>query len=291
VVLAAVLCSPLPAQAEWTEWIAEGDARYASYDNINYSAYDSDRLSDRALVIAATGGRYHQLTGATRLRLTADVEAGKYDKYDKLDYTSLGATAAITHKLGLGTQAPWVRGQFSAAKLNVNSDMRDSTIYEAGIRTGKRFTPQFDGQAGLTYRSRDGKNGPVSNPAYATDVFDQQSVTLSLEGGYALTENAALTFGYSYRDGEFDSACTTANIAQAQAAEGSNMKTLASEDAYNVPMCVYKLEGKTHIYALNLSFALGRTTSLRLGLERHDVQGEALGYENTIARIAFVYAP
>ncbi len=249
--LASALLSGTPlAQAEWGEWITEVDARYADHDNINYSAFANDELNDRALIVSGSFGRYLQLTNATRLRLTADLEAGTFDKYDKLDYTSIGLSAAVTHKLGLGAEAPWVRGQVSVSSLNVDSNMRDSKIYEIGVQTGKRFTPRLDGQIGLTYRSRDGKNGPVVDPALPTELFDQKNVTLSVEGNYLLTERLALTLGYSYRDGDFDSACTGGNVATVLASEGANVKALAFDDAYDLaqPMCAYKLEGKAHIF-------------------------------------------
>lgn len=291
-VLGASLTAAVPgALAEWSEWIADVDVRLAHQQNINYSAFSNDKLSDSALIPSASFGRYLQLGNATRLRLTADVEAGKFDTYDRLDYTQLGATAALHHKYGLGSEAPWVRAQLSVASLNVDSDMRDSTIYEIGVQTGKRLAPRFDGQVGLAYRSRNGKNGPVVDPLVPTDVFDQDSVTVSLGGSYLVTENVALTFGYAHRRGEFDSTCTGGNVANVLAAEGTNVKALAFDDAYKLaqPMCAYKLDGKTNTFSFDVNYALGRQSSLRFGVERQDGKGDVLEYDNTIYRARFVY--
>lgn len=291
-VLGVVLAAAAPgAHAEWSEWIAEVEGRFARHDNINYSAFSNDVLSDHALIAAASFGRYFHFGNATRLRLTADVEAGKFDKYDPLDYIQAGATAALNHKYGLGPEAPWVRAQFSLASLNVDSNMRDSTIYEIGVQSGKRLAPRFDGQVGLVYRSRDGKNGPTVDPLVPTDVFDQDSVTFSLGGTYLATESVALIFGYAHRRGEFDSSCTGGNVAQVLAAEGTNVEALAFDDAYKLsqPMCAYKLDGETNTFSFDVNFALGRQTSLRVGVERQDGKGDVLDYDNTIYRARFVY--
>jgi len=291
-VISILLVGVMPAaHAEWQEWITDVDIKYVDHDNINYSAFSNDELSDSAVIPMVSFGRYKQLSDTTRLRLTADIEAGKFDKFDKLDYNQIGITAAVRHKLGLGPKAQWIRGHIMAATLNVDSNIRDdSTIYEVGVKTGKRFTSRFDGEIGLAYRTRDGKNdNPVVNPAIPTDVFDQDSTTLSLGGNYLLGENSSLSFGYSYRDGEFDSACTGPNVGTVLAVE--KVKAITFDDAFNltVPMCVYKLEGKTNTHSLSVNFAVGRQASLRIGLERQDGKGDVLDYENTIARIGFVY--
>jgi hypothetical protein len=277
--------------ADWQEWITDVDIRYASQDNLNYSATRfTEQKRDSAVAPKITFGRFNQLSDATRLRLTGEVEAGKFDKFDKLDYVQVGATTALTRKLGLGARAPWVQGHVSLWSLNVDSNMRDSTIYEIGVKTGKRFTPRFDGQIGLAYHSRDGKSGPVVDPTISTEVFDQDNVTLSLEGGYLITENSALTFGYSRRDGEFNSTCTGTSLAQVQAVE--KVKALAFDDerfGLPLPVCAYKIDGKTDTFSLGINIGIGRKASLRIGIERQDGKGDVLEYDNTVARIGFVY--
>jgi len=290
IAICCVSLSGIPfAHAEWGEWIMGLDARYVDHNNINYSAFSSDRLSDHTVVPSLVFGRYLQLGNVTRLSLTGEVEAGKFGKYDKLDYFQVGATAGLHHKLGLGAEAPWVRGHLSVWSLNVDSDMRDSTIYETGVQIGKRFSPQFDGHMGLTYRSRNGNSGPVVMPAFSTEVFDQKNVTLSAVGSYLLTEQAVLTFGYAFRNGDFDSSCTGANVTSVLAAEGAYVKALAFDDAYWLTRCAYKLEGKTRVYTLGLNYALGPNASLRVGVERQDGKGDVLSYADTIARLGFVY--
>ncbi len=292
IAICCVWLSNIPfAHAEWGERIMNLDVRYVDHNNINYSPFSSDRLSDYAVVPSLAFGRYLQLGDATRLSLTGEVETGKFGKYNKLDYVQVGATAGLHHKLGLGAEAPWVRGHLSAWSLNVDSDMRDSTIYETGVQIGKRFSPQFDGHMGLTYRSRNGNSGPVVDPSFNTKVFDQKNVTLSAVGSYLLTEHAALTFGYAFRKGDFDSSCTGANLANVPAAEWANMKALAYDDAFKLsqPMCAYRLEGKTHAYTLGFNYALGPNASLRVGVERQNGKGDVLSYTGNIVRLGFVY--
>ncbi len=294
-ILAAFICiSPIfsivSTHAEWAEWIAEGELKYLDSDNINYSAFSNDELSDNAIVPSLSIGRFKQIGDNTRLRLAGSLELGKFDEFDKLDYVKLGVTAALRHKLGLGLEVPWISGEVSLSALDVDSNIRDdSTLYEFGIRSGKRFTPRLDGQIGLEYTKRDGKNGPVVDPAIPTDVFDQESVALVLEGGFLLSEKALMTVGYSYRSGDFDSACTGPNVATVLAVE--NVKAITFDDAFNlsVPMCAYKLDGKTNIFDVSLLYSLHPNWSVELGIEYHDGKGDVLEYDATIVRFGFSY--
>ncbi len=276
--------------AEWTEWYAQGEVKYLDNDNINYSAFSNDELSDNAIVPSLSVGRYKQIGDNTRLRLTGDLELGKFDEFDKLDFAKLGATATLRHKLGLGPDVPWISGEVSVSALDVDSKIRDDgTLYELAIRSGKRFTPRIDGQIGVEYFKRDGNSGPVVDPAIPSDVFDQESVALVLEGGFLLSERVLLTAGYTYRSGDFDSACTGPNVASVLAVE--DVKAITFDDAFNlaVPMCAYKLDGKTNIFDASLLYSWNPNWSVEIGIEHRDGEGDVLEYDATIARIGVIY--
>lgn len=277
------------AHAEWAEWIADLDIRYLDNDNMNNSAYSNDELDDKALIPSAKFGRYKQLGDATRLLLTIDLEAGKFDDFDKLDYFQIGGTAALRHKTGLGRAAPWVGGHVSAKSLNVDSRLRDSTIYEVGVEAGKQLTERLDGSIKLAYESRDGEEGEVVDPALGTDVFDQDSVTLTLEGNYLLTDRASVTAAYAYRDGDFNSSCTPGNVALALAAETSNIDAITFDDAFDPNFCVYRLDGTINSVSLDLNYAVGAKSSFSVGIERRNGEGDTLDYDSTIWRVGFVY--
>lgn len=290
--LVTALCmSAGPTRAEWVEWIVDAEARATVNDNVNYSAFSNDELDDNSLSALVSLGRVFQFSDFTRLRLTADVDAGAFNEYNKLNYTQLGATAALHTKFGIGRDAPWVRLHVMGASLGVASNIRDdSTLYEIGARVGKRITSRLDATAGVAYRSRNGRdNNPVVLANVPTNVFDQDSTTVSLSLDYLLGERFFLTAGYSYRDGEFDSACTGPNVARVLAAE--NVKAITFDDAFKltVPMCAYKLDGTVHLVELGLSYALGQRSSLRLGVEHRSGEGKVLTYDNTLGRLAFIY--
>jgi hypothetical protein len=291
---AAIVTSPVfgivSAHAEWAEWFADGEIKYYDNDNINYSAFANDELSDNAIVPFLSIGRYKQVGDNTRLRLAGELELGKFDEFDKLDFVRLGAAATLRHKLGLGPDVPWISGEVSVSALDVDSNIRDDgTLYEFAIRSGKRFTPRLDGQIGIEYFKRDGIDGPVVDPAIPSNVFDQEHVALVLEGGFLLSETALLTVGYSYRSGDFDSACTGPNVAQVLAVE--DVKAITFDDAFNlaVPMCAYKLDGKTNIFEASLLYSWNPNWSVEVGIEHRDGKGDVLEYDATIVRFGVVY--
>lgn len=262
------------ANAEWVEWIADAEVGLLNYSNINRSAFDSDKRDDSAFIPAISLGRYNQLTDSTRLRATADFEAGLYNKFELLNYSKAGAALAVRQKLGFGSDASWLRPHFSVEYMDVGEDIRDSLLYEAGVHIGKQLMPRLDGQIGYIYTLRDGKN----------DVFDQKGHTLSLEMGYMLIDRLLLTAGYFYRYGDFDSAYSPYNYTQTCDAQ-------AITKAFTDYFYTYRLAGRTNTIAVAASYSLlNGHGSLNIGYQRDDGKANALDYVDDIVRASFIYS-
>ena len=92
---------------------------------------------------------------------------------------------------------------------------------------------------------------------------------------------------YSYRDGEFDSACTPGNVAKVIAREGSNMKAIAVDDIFGG--CVYRLEGHAHTGELHLNYGLGNRFSVDLGYRYVWGQARELIYRSNVASVAVLF--
>jgi hypothetical protein len=267
------------ADAEWVEWIADLEGGILNESNINRSSFDSDKRSDAAFIPSASLGRYNQLTDSTRLRATVDFEGGQYNNYKPLNYNRAGITLSLRQKIGFGSDAPWLRPHLSAAYMDVGSDIRDSYLYEAGLRLGKRLTPEFDGRIGYVYNVRDGKS----------DVFDQRGYILSIEGGYIITNRFLLTGGYSYWYGDFDSAYTYKNISHVTA--GEEIKAMTTDYAFNEKFWIYKLEGKANIISIMASYSLlNGHGSLNVGYQQQSGKAYTLEYLNSIVRASFIYS-
>ena len=59
--VAIVVCWPVKASAEWTEWLADAEISYTFQDNINHAMFDSAEQSDQAWSTNLLLGRVYQM--------------------------------------------------------------------------------------------------------------------------------------------------------------------------------------------------------------------------------------
>jgi hypothetical protein len=283
--LVAALLVATPAAGEWADWIAEAELGFEFDDNVNRSAFDRDEEHDFRWKPAAALGRIYQLADATRLALSAEAEGAIYHDWEGLNALELGGTAALLHKFGLG-DAPEMRLHTSVSYLNLRDDERDSMLYETGIEVSRQFGERLDGALFGRYAWRDGNEGKFALPI-GRDVWDQQGFEVGGRGNFLLTPDLLVGAGYSYRDGDFDSACTPGNVGKVIAREGSNLKAIALDDVFGG--CVYRLEGHVHTASVHLNYGLGRRFSVDLGYEFLYGQARKLIYRSNVASVAVLF--
>jgi hypothetical protein len=268
------------------DWIAEAELAFEYDDNVNRSAFDSDEKTDFRWKPAATLGRVYQLGDATRLALSAEAIGAIYHDWEGLNSAELGGTAAVLHKFGLG-EAPELRAYVGVHHLNLRDDERDSMLYETGLELSRRFGDRLEGTLFGLYDWRDGNEGKRALPNVGTDVWDQNGFEVGARSSFLLTEQLVLGASYSYRDGEFDSACTPGNVGKVIAREGSNLKAIAIDDIFGG--CVYRLAGHVHTGELHLNYGLGNRFSVDLGYRYVWGQARELIYRSNVASVAVLF--
>jgi len=291
VFLITLLWGIQPASAEWGEWIADAELGVLHNDNINQSLLEFDERSDSVFLPSIALGRYYQLMDTTRLRLTANSWGRAHKTFDRLNSITSGITVGMVHKFGLGSEVPWIRADAYVGYMDVRDDVRDGMHYTMDLRVGKRFTPRLNGSLGYEYSLRDGGDGEVTmkNTMHGidTDVYDQKKQTLSLEANYLITNYTMLTAGYSYRYGDFDSACTPDNFEILWPTVEKDVEAIASDKVFDG--FVYRLKGWTNVWSLNLSYALSGHASLNLGYQYKKGELDDLSYTNSIVQAVFMY--
>lgn len=288
IAVSATLLFSTSASAEWIEWIADAETGVRVHKNLNRSSFADDEREDSEYFLGLTLGRYNQLADSTRLRLTFDLDAGFFGKYGLLDYRKAGLSLSVRQKLAFGRDAAWVKPNMYAAYLDVDDDARDSVLYGAGVQFGKRLTERLDGRVGYMYESRDGEDGDTI-PGLASDVFDQESQTVSVEASYALTERVLLTGGYAYRSGEFDSSCTPTNFVEAL--QRADISAMIVDDAYSENFCTYKVSGAINTFSMDASYSLFKGHgSINLGYEMNEGEADDLSYSSSVVRALFMYS-
>jgi hypothetical protein len=284
--LASVWLAAAPAAAEWVDWIAQAELGFEFDDNVNRSAFDHDEESDFVWRPAASVGRVYQVGDLTRVALSVDAEGAIYHEREGLNAVQLGGTAALIHKFGLG-EVPELRVYGSAGYLNLRDDERDGMLYEAGAELSRAFGERLEGTLFGLYSWRDGNEGVRVLANEGRDVWDQRAFEIGARGSFLLTEQLQLGAGYSYRDGDFDSACTKGNVAKVIAREGSNLKAIARDDVFGG--CVYRLGGHLHTASLSLNYGIGRRFSVDLGYRFLYGQARELIYRSNVVGVAVLF--
>jgi hypothetical protein len=283
----AVLAGAMPAAAEWVDWIADVAVPFEYTDNLNVSAFESDREDDFLWLPTAFLGRVYQLTDRTRVSITAGAEGRVYHRFDRLNGALPGGRLSAVHKFGVG-DAPWFRVSFFGGYLSLVEDDRSGANFDLDARFGKRFSPRFDANVGYVYTNRDGGNGPVAVPTIGTNVFDQERHGFSVAGNYLLTNALLLSAKYKFGSGDFDSACTVGNVGEVLAREGSNVRAIALDQVFGG--CVYRLRGESHALAVHLNHGIGDHFSVDLGYRFISGQGRSLDYWVNTAAVTLLYA-
>lgn len=288
ITFSATILFSTSASAEWVEWIADAETGARVHKNLNRSSFADDEREDSEYFLGLTLGRYNQLADSARLRLAFDLDAGFFGKYGLLDYRKAGLSLSVRQKLAFGRDAAWVKPNMYAAYLDVDDDARDSFLYGAGMQFGKRLTERLDGRVGYMYESRDGEDGDTI-PGLASDVFDQESQTVSIEASYSLTEKVLLMGGYSYRSGEFDSSCTPTNFVEAL--QRADISAMIVDDAYSENFCTYKVSGAINTFSMDASYSLFKGHgSINLGYEMNEGEADDLSYSSSVVRALFMYS-
>lgn len=254
------------------------------YDsNVPRAQLAYDVKSDTALQAALSWGRFVPLADGLTLRATIDAGGAAYARYSGLDNVTLGASASVRQKFGLGALAPWISGSLSAARLDYRASLRDGWRYEAGVGAGKRVTDSWDLRATYRYQHRTADRSAAVVPGISGAVFDLQSHSAGLSTEYALTETLSLAGAFDYRRGDVTST-TLRNFSIF-----THSDAIALDPVFGADTVAYRIFALTRAWRLGASYALGRTSSLNVGAERWISRaGGGLDYYNTLIGASYV---
>lgn len=153
------------------------------------------------------------------------------------------------------------------------------------LEFGQHINNQLSLAASIDFTSTEGNSGPVVVPELSTKVFDQRYFHLSLLVDYILNESWLVSANYARREGEFNSACSKANVATVLEVE--EVKAITQDPVF--AGCVYKLDGSSNIYSASLSYSLSSHAGVNLVFEHYQGKADVLDYHNTSYLISFNY--
>jgi len=270
-ILLAFACLTSPSvHAEWVEWLIDSNVSSKFISNINSSFFSAQQLDDFLSKAVISAGRAYQFGDYTRGYFSADWSGETFGRFEKLDQYAVGGKVVLTHKFGLGWQAPMLHLELADAEIFSASQLRSGNQLSAGLRLSSWCNEFLQGY--MAYRFDDRNASPRNLWLGSTaSAFDIQGHTLEIGSRYSIAERLQLNIGYNHRWGGVISNNLPNTLAPAILYK---VDTIANDDAF--PGWIYRTQGETNSYKLGLSYALFEghaATSLNYGY----LETEAVG--------------
>ena len=277
-------------QAEWVEWLADAKVAARFDDNINTSFVSSQALDEFIWSGFVAGGRAYQLDDYTRAYLTAQVSGDVHHQYENLDQYTAGGNLLLTHKFGLGWQAPVLSISGSADEVFSASALRSGDRALGQIRLSQWLHHDvLQAQLGYRFDYRDAAD--LSHPDHpelahiAGSVFDIEGHTLETAWNLNLSENLHLSAGYGWRWGDV----TSNNFLDTVRWGKGNVRAIHHDDA--LPGWIYRAYGTSQIWDVGFSYSfLGGHALTSLGYRHVDTDAMEQHYASNQARLSVSFS-
>jgi hypothetical protein len=282
-------CVLLVPSVAHSEWVLDATAALAHDDNLNNALESDNRKADSALTATLRAGIYEQLGASTGLTLNLLAEQAAYLRYTGLTNLGAGASARLRHKFWLGSDAPWAMLSAQALHRNYHYDYRDGWQYDAGVSFGKLLTPRWSVQGSVRYDrfTADHLQAPVL-PGISTAAYDVSGWSLGAQAGYSLTPSDVLSAAYTFRNGTV----TAVTPPDLEILEYSSAVARDPVFGTSPRMVAYRFPGKTDVFALAWSHALGTNAAVALSYAYRRTRGAGdLGeYYSNLISLSVVYS-
>lgn len=276
-----------PARAEWVEWLFDSGVSAQVDDNINKS-FSSRQARDDAIWLGfLSGGRAYQWGDYSRFYLNAALSGDLHQQFPQLDQYTLGGNARLTHRFGLGWEAPTMSIASSVERIFSDSALRNGEKIAHSLRLSQWLHHKVL-QAHLTYRF-DHRNGSAPEHPRGGEfgsAFNTQGHTVETSLNLSVSQQTRFNLSYGWRWGDITSNNSRASIPENME---SRMHALNKDDA--LPDWVYRAYGTTQTLdaSLNYSFSGGHAMST-LGYRYIDTQALGTDYQINQVRLSFNYS-
>ena len=219
-----------------------------TYDDNVTRAREDDRLDDTFATMSVGASLPLQLGANSRLALSANGGAERFNRYRGLDRNFADIQAELQYR-GSGQFGEPIWGLFARGTVERydTSDLRDGYRSSAGVTVRLPATDRIFIFGALAYNERDGRSA----------VFDTQDISIRGHLDYALTRRQTLYIGLEARNGDFVSTARP-NLEYLDIAEA-----VVQDDVFtDVQRFSYRIRANVGILTLGYNIALGERASL-----------------------------
>ncbi|MDD5321540.1 MAG: hypothetical protein PHD43_13185 [Methylococcales bacterium] len=275
-----------PVRAEWVEWLFNSGLSFRTKDNINQSFFSGQHQEDYFWSGFLSGGRAYQLDDYTRIYLNSGFTGDLHHRFQELDQYTLGGNATLTHKFGLGWQAPQLNMTVSGDEIFSSSKLRNGEKIISSLRFSKWLHERIQAQAGYRFDYRNGPQLQREIPTIPSNVFDLHGHSIDAALNFSVTETLRFNVSYAWRWGDI----VSNNLPTSVSPEITNrVHALVEDDVF--PGWLYSAYGTTQTYDAGLSYAFWEGYAL-IALSYQHVETQALGlnYQSNQVHLGFNYS-
>jgi hypothetical protein len=185
---------------------------------------------------------------------------------------TLGGSASLKRKWGLGLYQPWTAFTLSSTRLDYNNEVRDGWMHKAAIGGGKRVSEHWDIWADVALHKRTQDDHKAVGPDFPGNAFELFNKVASLNATYAFDENTYLVLGYQWSRG--DVVASTITESPLHAAFDSVTTAESPDNAFGVEGEAYRLDGTTHAFGVRINTTIYQHYVLGFEYQRYIAHGD-----------------
>jgi len=286
IVLSAAALHAPAGRAEWVEWLADAAVVGEFDSNINQSFFTASQLDDFIGKSLLSGGRAYQLDNYSRLYTTLEWNGETHENFQKLNQYNVGGKGVLTHKFGLGQQAPMLRLDVADGEIFSDSQLRSGNQLTAGLRLSFWHGEFQQLYMGYRFDDRNAARANIRRKDYPHSVFDIKGHTVELGSNIAVNGRMQLNLGYNHRWGDIVSNNSESSFSPAVLEQ---VRSIGDDDA--LPGWIYRTYGNTDTYNVGLSYALlGGHAATALNYSYIETQALGASYANHKVQFSIHYS-
>ncbi len=266
------------------DWNVAASANLRHDNNVG-SAHDrDDQIGDFAAAARLSLVDLFYLADNLSLAARADLDGEWFDHLAGLRNTSLDAALALKKKWGLGAFAAWTRAGVSIGRNAFEDGYRDASVFATTLEFGKRVSSRLNLWTKIGYEHRSADPGEAETFGSSSDVFTENSRTLTANAEYLLGERFFMEVSGLARYGDVIS--TTRNGIYLFASS----KAIVEDPTFGEGFYAYRLEGRSYGARLGANYALSAHSVLGCGWQRAQTHAQGgSNYLDTMVEVTWRY--
>lgn len=250
-------------------------------DNVTRGFKSPNIDSSFILNTTVSGGKFWQLGSNTTLVAGASVGISNFINLPGFNRNELGVSLSVNYKFGMGAYSPRAGITATADRDYSKGDERDRDLYNVQMTLGKRFTPAWSAELGISRETSRGnsenwvdfKKLPyIPGITRPTDPFDYYNNVAFASVDYDLESGWLINISYQYIDGYI-----VASAVPPVPELFLHAKAVALDPAFNHRQLLYLLKSETDGIAVTLSIPLGQDSALDLRYSAQDIFAPHVG--------------